>query len=104
MQTREIEYHNSDGRRFVGYLAAPDRPSGPAILLAHNAPGVGPFERNTAGRLAERGYVVFCADYVGDGRVLAGEEIGAALGPLLEDSSRVRPTMAADDSIESPAS
>jgi dienelactone hydrolase len=93
MQTRDIEYRDQAGRRYVGFLARPVAPNGAGVLLAHNAPGVDAFERGVAGRLAALGYIVLCADYVGEGRVLGGEELPAALGPLLADTSQVRGRM-----------
>jgi dienelactone hydrolase len=93
VQTKDIEYRDAAGDRYVGYLARPDMPNGAAVLVAHNAPGVDAFERGVAERLAGLGYVVLCADYVGDGRVLGGEELPAVLGPLLADTSQVRTRM-----------
>jgi dienelactone hydrolase len=93
MNTGDIEYHDAVGSRYVGFLARPERPSGAAVLLAHNAPGVDAFERGVAERLAGLGYVVLCADYVGEGRVLTTEELPPVLGPLLADTSLVRGRM-----------
>lgn len=89
MAKREIEYRDNVGNRYVGYLASPDAPTGPAVLLAHNAPSMGDFERTTAERLAQLGYVVFCADYMGAG-TLSTEEGRAAFGALLADTPLVR--------------
>lgn len=94
MQTSDIAYHDAAGNRYVGFLARPDEPTGAAVLLAHNAPGVDAFERGIAQRLAGLGYVVLCADYVGEGRVLAMEDLPPVLGPLLADTSQVRSRMA----------
>lgn len=89
MVKREIEYRDSAGKRYVGYLASPEAPTGPAVLLAHNAPNLGDFERTTAERLAGIGYVVFCADYMG-GHSLETDEGRAALGALFADTPLVR--------------
>jgi dienelactone hydrolase len=90
MQTRDVEYSDSTGKRYVGFLAAPPRPTGPAVLVAHNAPGVSDFERGVARRLAQAGYVALCADYIGDGEVLSMQAIGTRLGPLIADTTLVR--------------
>jgi dienelactone hydrolase len=90
MQTRDVEYSDSTGKRYVGFLAAPPRPSGPAVLVAHNAPGVSDFERGVARRLAQAGYVALCADYIGDGEVLSMQAIGTRIGPLIADTTLVR--------------
>ena len=95
MRTAELEYRSVEGRRYVGYLAAPDRPEGPAVLLAHNAPGVDDFERMIAQRLAGLGYIVLCADYVGDGEILAKDAVGPRLGPAIADTTLLRPDIAA---------
>ena len=62
MQTSTLEYHDAAGSRYVGWLVQPDRPSGAAVLVAHNAPGVDAFEKGVAARLAGLGYTVLCAD------------------------------------------
>ena len=90
MKTGELEYWGREGKRYVGYLAMPDRPEGPAVLLAHNAPGVGDFERTIAHRLAGLGYIVLCADYIGDGEVLAMEAIGPRLGSAIAETTLIR--------------
>jgi dienelactone hydrolase len=95
LKTESLEYFDADGKRYVGFLAVPERPAGPAVLVAHNAPGVSDFERGVALKLAELGYVAFCADYTGDGAVLTLPEIGAKLGPLMADSSPIRGTISA---------
>lgn len=93
MQMQDIEYRDANGIRYVGALARPAKPNGAAVLLAHNAPGVDTFERTTAQRLAELGYVVLAADYVGDGRVLGGDELPKMFETLLADTALVRVRM-----------
>src|SRR5271167_1350900 len=90
MHTQDVEYHDGTGKRYVGFLAAPVRPTGPAVLVAHNAPGVSDFERGVARRLAQAGYVALCADYIGEGEVLSIQAIGPRLGPLIADTTLVR--------------
>jgi dienelactone hydrolase len=90
MQSRDVEYSDSTGKRYIGFLAAPTHPTGPAVLVAHNAPGVSDFERGIARRLAQAGYVALCADYIGDGEVLSMQAIGTRIGPLIADTTLVR--------------
>ena len=95
MQTQDVEYRDSTGKQYLGFLAAPARPSGPSVLVAHNAPGVSDFERGVARRLAEAGYVALCADYIGDGEVLSMQAIGPRLGPMIADTTLVREAITA---------
>ncbi len=95
MKTGELEYRGCKGKRYVGYLARPDWPEGPAILLAHNAPGVSDFERTIAHRLTGLGYIVLCADYIGDGEVLAMEAIESRLGSAIAETTLIRDAITA---------
>lgn len=74
----------------MGFLVRPAKPNGAAVLLFHNAPGVSSFERDTAKKVAELGYVVLAADYVGDGQVLQMDAMQKEVGPLLADTALVR--------------
>lgn len=95
MKTENLEYRDVEGQRYIGFLVTPDAANGAAVIVAHNAPGVSDFERGVARRLGEAGYFAFCADYIGDGAVLGPAALGARLGPLVEDPSRVRGAMRA---------
>jgi dienelactone hydrolase len=87
---RDIEY-DADGRRMVGYLAAPSAGVGrPAVLLAHGGAGERRQPRARARRLAELGYVAFALDYHGGGRQLTHEETRARLPELGADVGRIR--------------
>ncbi len=90
MNQGDLEYRDGRGQRYVGHLVVPDHPEGPAVLLAHNAPGVDDFERAVARRLAELGYVVLCADYVGDGELLGMDQIHSRLGAAIADTTLLR--------------
>ena len=65
-----VEYRSGD-QTYRGFLA---RPSGssmmPAVLIAHEAPGLTGHCRDVAREMAAQGYAAFAADYVGEGRVL----------------------------------
>lgn len=73
MASQAIEYA-FDGATHIGHLSVPDGGgSGPAILLAHEGPGLDDHVRARADRLAALGYTSFALDYHG-GPI----EIGAA--------------------------
>ncbi|CAM5428718.1 hypothetical protein SANTM175S_05901 [Streptomyces antimycoticus] len=89
--TRRIEY-SVDGTAMVGHLALPggtDRR--PAVLIAHEGPGLTDHQRERADRLAELGYVAFALDYHGGGRFIEDrEEMFARVDELLADPDRMR--------------
>ena len=85
MTAQTIEYP-FEGATHVGHLAVPDGGgSGPAVLLAHEGPGLDDHVRGRADRLAALGYTAFALDYHG-GPI----EIGAAferIGVLAGDDA-----------------
>lgn len=88
---RDIEY-GADGTTMVGRLALPGG-SGkrPAVLIAHDGPGLTDHQRGRADRLAELGYVAFALDYHGGGRFISDpDEMLARLGELGADPGRTR--------------
>jgi dienelactone hydrolase len=89
--TTEIEYE-ADGRRMVGWLALPAGDGRrPAVLLAHEGPGLHDHQRSRAGQLAELGYVVFALDYQGGGKSMTDREaMMARLEDLWHDTERTR--------------
>ena len=90
MQYSNLEYWDDEGRRYVGHLVVPNNAQGSAVLLAHNAPGIDDFERGIAQRLAGLGYIVLCADYVGDGKLLSMDRVQACLGASIADTTLLR--------------
>ncbi len=92
---RRLDYWNSEGRRYVGHLVMLDHAQGPAVLLAHNTPGVDDFERGIARRLAGLGYVVLCVDYVGTGELLSMDQIHPRFGAAIADITLLRGAMTA---------
>ena len=73
MPAQTIEYP-FDGTTHIGHLAVPDSGgTGPAVLLAHEGPGLDDHVRGRADRLAALGYTAFALDYHG-----GPMEIGAA--------------------------
>src|SRR3954447_9887134 len=88
---RDVEYM-FDGTTFVGRLALPDGDDlRPAVLIAHEGPGLDDFQKDRAGTYAELGYVAFALDYHGDGAMLPDRDaMMARLGELGADPDRVR--------------
>src|SRR3954469_13685261 len=76
----------------IGRLALPDGDDvRPAVLIAHEGPGLDEYQKERAGQFAELGYVAFALDYHGGGNVLAdAEEMMRRLGALGGDPDRVR--------------
>jgi len=88
--TREVEY-SADDTLMVGHLALPDGTERPAILIAHDGPGLNGYQRRRADRLADLGYVAFALDYHGGGRWIADpDEMMARISELLADPERLR--------------
>lgn len=88
---KDIEYP-ADGSTMIGRLALPDgETTRPAVLIAHEGPGLDDYQRNRAQRFAERGYVAFALDYHGGGRPLDDrDQMMARLQMLWEDPERIR--------------
>lgn len=89
--TRDIEYH-ADGTIMKGRLALPDGAGKrPAVLIAHEGPGLDDYSRSRADQLAELSYVAFALDYHGGGRWLSDrDEMMARLTVLGADPDRIR--------------
>lgn len=70
------------------------RPAGPgngrAVLVVHEADGIGGNVRRRAAMLADAGYVALAADLHGAGRPLAGAEMHAALDRFRSDPESLR--------------
>ncbi|MEU7871858.1 dienelactone hydrolase family protein [Dactylosporangium sp. NPDC049140] len=61
----ELELTAADGSRVAAFLARPERPAGPAIVLLPDAGGLDPFYRELAGRFAGLGHPTLAIDYYG---------------------------------------
>jgi dienelactone hydrolase len=96
VKTQDIQYQ-ADGVRMVGYLAAPEGRTGlgPAVLVAHEGPGMSDHARTKAARLAELGYVAFALDYHGDGKAVEMGEARARMGGWMTDPTGIRARAAA---------
>lgn len=90
-------WHYSDGEtEFVGEFHDPHGvANGRAILVVHEADGIGGNVRRRCAMLAGLGYVAAAADVHGGGRVLADDAIPGALASFREDPSRLRGRMRA---------
>jgi dienelactone hydrolase len=89
--TRDVEY-DAGGTRMVGRLALPGGEGvRPAVLIAHEGPGLDDYQKDRAGTFAELGYVAFALDYHGGGQVLADrDEMMTRLAQLSADPDRTR--------------
>jgi dienelactone hydrolase len=70
VKTKELEYDH-EGTKFKGFLAYDDATKGkqPAVLVFHEWWGLDDYAKKRAEQLAALGYVAFCADMYGDGKV-----------------------------------
>ena len=55
-----------------GIVERPREPNGRAVLVVHEAPGLGDNARRCTAMLAELGYVALAADLYGGGRTFGG--------------------------------
>jgi dienelactone hydrolase len=71
VKTKVIEY-DYDGVKLKGYLAYDDAGTGkrPGVLVFHEWWGLNDYAKKRAEQLAEMGYVAFCPDMYGDGKVV----------------------------------
>jgi len=91
MKTTTIEYR--DGATLLkGFLADPQASEvRPAILVAHEAPGLDDHVKRRSQMLADLGYVAFAVDMYGEGKVAANtDEAMAMLAPVRDDQALLR--------------
>ena len=94
MTFRRIEY--TDGAvALLGELYVPARPNGRAIVVVHEADGIGGNVRRRCALLAELGYVAMAADLHGEGQVLEGDKMRAAVAAFLAEPERLGRRVAA---------
>jgi dienelactone hydrolase len=88
---RTIPLHH-EGVVLEGQMATPDAAGPhPAVMVMHNAHGLGDHMREVAGRLARRGYVALATDMYGGGAYGAtSDDAGALLGPLWQNPDLLR--------------
>ena len=86
---------SADGRTFSGYLAVPERGSGPGVVVLHAWWGLTEPFRQFCDRLAEAGFVALAPDLY-HGKTTASVEEARALGEALDqDMERWRGDIAA---------
>lgn len=73
--------YEHDGLELIGIAEMPERANGRAVMVVHEAPGIGANVRRRARMLAELGYVAFVADLYGGGRSY-GETADGAGHPM----------------------
>ncbi|TVV77163.1 dienelactone hydrolase family protein [Sphingomonas solaris] len=73
-----------------GELHRPARANGRAVLVVHEADGIGGNVRRPCARLAGVGYIAAPADMHGEGRVLAGDAMMAAVRAFRADPPLLR--------------
>jgi dienelactone hydrolase len=88
---RDVEY-DAFGSTMCGRLALPGGDGRrPAVLIAHEGPGLDELQKDRAGTFAELGYVAFALDYHGAGRMMADrDEMMTRLGMLTDDVEHLR--------------
>jgi dienelactone hydrolase len=90
--TKDIAYIVS-GTRYVGQLAVDEARPGkrPGILVAPEAPGLGPHVKAIIRRLADLGYVAFGMDYHGDGKVIMDmPEVMKTINVFMAEPEKIR--------------
>jgi len=95
MAAEEIAYH-ADGVEMRGLLVTPTGGGrGPAVLVAHEAPGLTDHCRGRAQRLADLGYVAFALDAHGDAQVLGVDDARPRLIAWVADPTGLHARMQA---------
>jgi dienelactone hydrolase len=91
LRTETLTY-NGDGISFRGHLAYDDAVQGPrpAVLVAHEAPGLAEHPRRRAAMLAELGYAAFALDLYGEGEVLQGPQTLERVQAMLAEPGLVQ--------------
>ncbi|MFF1907573.1 dienelactone hydrolase family protein [Kitasatospora sp. NPDC058218] len=73
---------SGDGTEFAAFLARPERPTGPGVLVLPDNRGLSDFYRETAVRLAEQGHPALALDYFGRTAGAAPQERAPEFGEL----------------------
>ena len=92
MHVEDVSYE-VDGVVMVGQLAFDDYVEGerPAVLVAHEGPGLDEHVKGRAQRLVSVGYCAFALDYFGGGTAIYDQEpMMARLAPLMADPAATR--------------
>ena len=84
-----LDYRHEDAE-LTGLLELPSCPNGRAVLVVHEANGLGDNVRRRARMLAELGYIAFAADLYGGARTYGGEAAVEQMNRLRGDSELFR--------------
>jgi dienelactone hydrolase len=92
----EVAFHH-DGADLVGVIAVPQTPGPhPAVMVMHNAHGLGEFVRDKARQLAKLGYVAVATDMYGGGTYHTDPTTaGPSVAELLNNPKKMRSRAAA---------
>lgn len=82
-------YHDGS-LELIGELHRPGTPNGKAMLVVHEADGIGGNVQRRCAMLTELGYLAFAADMHGGGKVLSSGEIAPAMDMFLNDRALLR--------------
>lgn len=86
----ETIIYSEGGEELRGLLERPERPNGRAILVVHEANGIGDNVKRRARMLAELGYVAFVPDLYGGGLAYEGAEAVERMDRLRGDAQAFR--------------
>jgi dienelactone hydrolase len=84
-----VNYDHGDVQ-LVGIIERPERPNGRAVVIFHEANGLGNNVRRRARMLADLGYIAFAADLYGGGRTFAAEDATREMNRLRQDPEHFR--------------
>lgn len=89
--------YEADGAAMIGRLFLPDGEGpAPAVLVAHESPGITGHTLDAARRLAARGCLALAVDYQGGGQVVTDrEEMMRRFGRFMSDPAFIRARMGA---------
>lgn len=90
MTNAEPLLYEDQGIMLHGELYRPAAFNGKAVLVVHEADGIGGNVRRRAAMLADLGHIALVADLHGDGRVLDGAEMREAVDIFRADPERFR--------------
>lgn len=86
----EAHIYSDGDLELRGIVERPREPNGRAILVVHEAPGLGDNARRRTSMLAELGYLALAGDLYGGGRTYGGSEATQQMDPLRADPAVLR--------------
>ena len=86
----ETIVYGEGGAELHGLLERPEAPNGRAVLVVHEANGIGANVRRRARMLADLGYVAFVPDLYGGGRAFGGEDAVREMDRVRADTAAFR--------------